>query len=159
MTPLRVGLLYGLGALVFVAGSLNLTMGGWLNWYRLAREGRRTAATITRVEPRNHQRCHFEYSVHAARYQGLKDGCQAAVGDTLTVTYSPAEPSFVTGGSPAGELGVQVIGSVVMAMLAGLAAALHVRRRSRRSVDEGAAQQSVAAAEARKEHAPTDPLA
>jgi hypothetical protein len=120
VTPLRAGLLAGLAAFAFYAGAMNTMMRGRPAWYRLARDGRHAQATITGRQPEIHQTCHFTFSVGPNEYQGSDQGCDAEVGDTVQITYSPTDPSFATTASPSGELSTEIAGAVGMSCLAGL---------------------------------------
>src|SRR5262249_3032912 len=55
LSPSRAGFLGGVVAFVFYAGAMNTMLHGWVAWYRLARDGRQTLATVTRRQPEMHQ--------------------------------------------------------------------------------------------------------
>jgi hypothetical protein len=119
MTPGRAGLSYGFGVLAFVATVMNTAMPGWPAWYRLARDGQRTQARVTRTWPSNHQQCDFLFSIGPAQHEGSDGGCPAHVGDVIQVTYSPTDPSFVTVRNPRSELIGEVVGALGVALLVG----------------------------------------
>ena len=149
-SPALVGVAFGFGAFTVIATGMNTMMPGWLAWYRLSSEGQTTLARVTSLQPEQHQRCFFEFTVGAKVFKGATDGCAAAVGSLLPVTYSPRDPAFVTTRSPRGELLLQVIGAVVMAIAAGIGGGLRWRWRRSRGPGE-AAQQEHQPDEARKE--------
>ena len=138
MNRATIGVLYGLGAFVFFAGMMNLTMHGWLAWYRLFKHGHETAGTITAVDAANHSSCTFKYVVASQEFQGSDQGCHFAVGEVVSITYSPDRPSFATTVSPGEELAVQVIGAVGMSIFAGLVASFRAStQRGNRGRDLG----------------------
>ena len=103
--PIRVsrvalGLAVGLFGFVFVSIAINMRPHGWLSWFDLAIHGRNIQATVVSVQPEIHNTCRFRYVVNRQRYESADEGCRWYVGQLVTITYLPADPSFATSAPP-----------------------------------------------------------
>jgi hypothetical protein len=127
----RIGLLVGIIVFAFAAIVINTQAHGWVAWYRLATDGRKTDATITAKQSQLHQSCEFEYMVGAIPHRGIDQGCQLEVGQRVLITYLPMDPSFATTASPTRELATSILGPIALAMLGGMLSAWSIRRRGR----------------------------
>ena len=121
LTPGKAGLLMAIVVFMFFSVMINSEPHGWLAWYQMASSGQKTQATITKVQPEIHRRCFFEYQVDAKRYEGYDDGCSdSGVGQTISITYLPTEPSFSTTRGPTNEFTLLVFAPFIMALFAGI---------------------------------------
>jgi hypothetical protein len=118
MSPKCAAALTGLAVLAFFSIAMNMTQHGWVNWYRMAKTGQVTTATVTQVHPENHRSCTFQYIVAGKTYQASDSGCDAATGQSIQIRYLPSDPTFATTRDPAGELNLQVFAAVFMSMFA-----------------------------------------
>jgi len=126
--PMWTGLLVGCGSLLFVAIVFNIQSHGWIAWYQLAAHGRLREATVSKTDPQDHNTCFFEYVVDSIKYRSSDQGCEFEVGQRVTVTYLPTEPSFATTASPAAHLASSIGLPFVLCALAGIGTAQRVRR-------------------------------
>jgi hypothetical protein len=131
ITPTRTGLLVAGIAFTFFAIVINIQPHGWLAWYRLSCSGQETQATIVRRQPEIHQTCFFQYAVNSHKYEGSDQGCHSQVGETLSVTYLPANPTFATLASPREQLAFLVFAPLFLSALAGVFGAWRTKARLR----------------------------
>jgi hypothetical protein len=131
IAPRGAAIIAGLAVFAFSAGAMNAATRGWFAWYRLSREGQQTQGTIIRREPGNHHTCYFEFHLGPNEYEGSDQGCHLQIGEAVSITYSPREPSFATTASPAGVLTEQVLGAVAIACLTGLGIGWRLSRQRR----------------------------
>ena len=91
--PWLAGLFAGLALFVFIA--LPLTGIGLAKPYELWRHSRTTSATITQLEPDDHDGCVFAFSASGTAYSVQDEGCGTdhSVGDRLAVLYDPGDPA------------------------------------------------------------------
>lgn len=127
----RTGLLMSGIAFTFFAVTINSQPHGWLAWYSLWRSGQETQATITQRQPEFHQTCFFKYTVNAHDYEGSDQRCQAQVGQVVSITYLPADPTFVTLASPREEFALLVFAPLLLSALAGVIGAWRAKSRLR----------------------------
>ena len=130
LTPLQVGTLVILVALVFFAMAINSQPHGWGAWYDLWRSGQTSQATVTSLHPQDHHGCSLKYTIDSKEYEAKDDGCYAQIGEVVSITYSPADPAFVTLKSPKQEFFSLVLAPVIVSVLAGLMAAWRAGARS-----------------------------
>ncbi len=124
-TRLQAALYVFVGALAFYWITMNVVGRGFGPWYRLARTGVATTATITAVDPSQHGRCDFRYEVDGRTLNGRDSGCaKLGVGATLAIAYLPSDPDFATSRDPVDELEFEIFGPLVLSFIgAGIAAA------------------------------------
>jgi len=117
--PVRIALTLGVVTFTLVAVLENATGLGFREWYRLQVDGRKTYATITRLDLPDHRACNYVYDVHGVIYHGGDVGCGEShkVGDRIRVTYEPAKPSVATSGSPGSELSSDIEGALFIATI------------------------------------------
>jgi hypothetical protein len=130
--PGRIGVIVGLVTFVFFATVINLQTHGWVAWYHLTVDGQRAVGVVTGNDPADHNTCRFSYAVQGETYSSADQGCAAATGQSVNITYDPGDPGFATTASPAGQLGILVGGPAGLAILGGLLASLSAARRNRR---------------------------
>jgi hypothetical protein len=118
-------------AFTFFAVAINSQPHGWFAWYSLWRSGQETQATVTRRLPERHQTCFFKYTVNAKEYESSDQMCQSQVGEKVSVTYLPADPTFVTLASPKGEFALLVLAPLFVSALAGVIGAWRAKARLR----------------------------
>jgi hypothetical protein len=104
MSPKCAATLAGLAVLAFFSIAMNTTQHGWVNWYRMAKTGQVTTATVTEVHPESHRSCTFQYIVAGKIYRASDSGCDVATGQSIQIRYLPSDPAFATTRSPSGEL-------------------------------------------------------
>jgi hypothetical protein len=108
------------------------TFGGGFDWrrhYRLMVTSDRAEATVTSVDPQNHNTAHYEFDANGQRYRGADQGMGGVgVGDTVIVYYLPADPTFSTVEPPGEDLGFTIIAPLVLSVLAGFIAMARVAR-------------------------------
>jgi hypothetical protein len=129
MALYKTALLRSLGTLAFIWLMMNLIGPGWLTLYRIADTGQLALATITAIDPGNHQGCSFEYTVNGVPHRGHGTGCSPrGIGADLQVTYAPIDPTYATTENAGQELLNQVFVPVFMALFVGGISAIPVRR-------------------------------
>jgi hypothetical protein len=130
LTAVVAALLAGLlvvGAGVAVSGPER-----WRGWWRLARDGRTVQGRVIGIESEGGT-CRYEFKVDGRAYQAADKKCRLGMGDAITVTYDPNEPSLAIGRSPSGELFNQGIGLGMIALFAAISVGFQVwKRRDRR---------------------------
>lgn len=131
MTPQRAGVLLATAAFLFFAVAMNMQRYDWATWYRLAKAGIETSATVTMREPYNHQTCGYDYVVAGVKYEGRSQGCHHEVGATMRIQYLPDDPSIAVIGSPGEELATEILGAVLLAVVAGLIHGYRLRHQRR----------------------------
>ncbi|MEB0032127.1 hypothetical protein QN372_15305 [Undibacterium sp. RTI2.1] len=128
--PLQVGSAAALFAFTFFSVMLNLSGPGWLGWYEMSEKGQKIEATITQIQPENHQRCYFRYSIAGRNLDGTGDGCaDLGVNGKLLVIYLPGDPKFVTTRNPNEELALTIIVPLLFSIIAGVIVALRQFRK------------------------------
>lgn len=90
-----------LGAIATVAILAILTAGdhGWSGYFKLVLDGNTCEGTITKTEPKNHCHAEYSFSIGGRNYAGTGSDCSAGIGQTVRVTYLPANPSYSCLGS------------------------------------------------------------
>ncbi len=129
MSPKCAAALAGLGVLAFFSIAMNTTQHGWVNWYRMAKTGQVTTATVTEVHPEHHRSCTFQYVAAGKTYQASDSGCDAVIGQSIQIRYLPSDPTFATTRSPSGELTLQVFAAVFMSMFAAIIVGYRVSKK------------------------------
>jgi hypothetical protein len=122
LTRTRVALLTGLLAFAFFATAINCQPHGWVDWYHLANSGQVAVATVTQLEPENHQSCLFSYAIGSHVYASSAGGCAVPAGQRVVVTYLPSDPSFVSLQSPREQFTFLVSAPIIMSVFGGLLA-------------------------------------
>ena len=130
LTPMRAGVFAALGVLAFFVLVINSEPHGWQAWYGLWRSGQTTRATVMQLHPEDHHGCSFRYTVDSKEYEAMDDGCNARVGEVVSITYSPTNPTFATLRSPKQEFLFLLLAPLLVSALAGLASAWRVTARS-----------------------------
>jgi len=134
ITPSATGLLVAGVSFTFFAIVINIQPHGWLKWYELSHSGQGVQATITQLQPENHQTCFFRYTVDAHEYEGSDQGCHSEIGRAVAITYLPADPTFATIASPNKQLAFLLLAPALLSGLAGVfstwRAKAHLRRAS-----------------------------
>ena len=133
MTPSRAGFLVAGIVFTFFAVTMNIQPHGWIAWYNLSNSGRTTLATVTRLQPEIHQTCYFKYMVNSQWYEGSDQGCHSQVGETVSVTYLPDEPTFATLASPKEEFALQLFAPLFLSTVGGVLSAWQAKRRLRKT--------------------------
>jgi hypothetical protein len=124
LTPTGTGLGAAVLVYAFFAIAINTTEHGWPDWYRMLQAGVEANALVTRTEPARHQTCYFSYSVDGRRYESSDFGCaDRGVGNSVSITYLPGDPTFATTHSPREEFLFLVFAPLALALIAGVAAA------------------------------------
>jgi len=133
--PVSAAVLTWVLAFTILALYFNLTQHGWIAWYRLHSDGRTTAATITQLNPTNHNGCRYAYSVASRSYTHSEEGCadDHLLGDVISVTYSPSDPAFATVDDPLDRLRTALIVNLLVPTAAaiGIAGIVLQSRRKR----------------------------
>jgi len=111
--------LVGLAVFAFFSIAMNaIPQHGWVNWYRMAKTGEVTTATVTEVHPENHRSCTFEFIAAGRKYQASDSGCDAVSRQSIRIHYLPSDPTFATMRSPSGELKFQILAAAFMSIFA-----------------------------------------
>ena len=127
--PVAIGLLAGLVLLLLVevfTGFVQVSM------FRLAIDGgRNTTAVITGLDPENHGACEYILTVGGRRIRGSDTGCvgRHRVGENVSVTYSPTDPSIVTMDDPVTRFWEGSVVSLLAAIFVGVAVGFGTVRR------------------------------
>lgn len=127
--PVAVGLLAGLVLLLLVevfTGFVQLSM------LRLAIDGgRHTTAVITALNPENHGACEYIFTVGGRRIRGSDTRCvgRHRVGEDVSVTYLPTDPSIVTMDDPVTRFWGGSVVSLLAAIIVGVAVGFGTVRR------------------------------
>ena len=129
VTPLRAGIASSFIAFLTVAAVLNSQRYGWYSWYRLAMSGHTTEAVVVEKRPHSHRLCLFDYTVESVKYKASDQACRFDVGERVTVTFLPEDPSFATTASPWKHLLVSILGPLSFCILPGIGVAALLRRR------------------------------
>src|SRR5437016_4683786 len=99
-TPVqRFLILWVLGALATVVGlalltGLMLKDHGWWGYLRLVNAGVTTRAVVMRVERGNHCLAEYSFAIEGHSYAGSGADCTAQVGQSVTITYLPSDPTY-----------------------------------------------------------------
>ena len=131
LTRTRVAVAFALIAFTFFATAINSQPHGWISWYRLASSGQSAIGTVTRTQPEIHQTCFFTFKVGSLEIASSGDGCTVPVGQTVSLTYAPWDPTFTTLRSPRDEFMSLVLAPIVMSLLGGFFAAGQWERKTR----------------------------
>lgn len=93
-------------AAVAITVSVNTFGSGWGDLSLLAHDGQRTTATVSELEPNNHNGCKYRFSIGGHSYTGSQERCADSlrVGDSVPVTYLPSNPSVSTTGTAGSRL-------------------------------------------------------
>lgn len=98
---------------------------GWIDAYQLAHSGKTTDATVTKLEPQNHDGCQYAYTVadHTVAdhtYARSEETCGTGhqLGDRFAIIYLPATPSVATMSSPGTALRGQILFNLLVPTLA-----------------------------------------
>lgn len=93
---------------------------GWIDAYQLAHSGKTTVATVTKLEPQNHDGCQYAYTVADHTYARSEETCGTGhqLGDRFAIIYLPATPSVATMSSPSDALRGQILFNLLVPTLA-----------------------------------------
>jgi hypothetical protein len=128
INPIIGGLFAALFVFLFISFVMNIQNKGWIDWFNLSIDGKNTSATIISVDNTNHNTCKFEYLVNGKKYFSSDQGCNVKVGQSVFVTYLPAEPSFGTLSSPLGVLLSLIFMPLLFSIIAGLGLAFRLHQ-------------------------------
>jgi len=109
------------GALiVLLLSSLNASApdGGWVGNLGLVVDGSTTTAQVVSTNPEQHCRVDYVFQVAGEEYQGAGAECGTRRGETIDVTYLPANPHRSRIGSALRALVGDVAGMALFALLA-----------------------------------------
>lgn len=115
---------------LFFVLTTNLFGQSWFSLLRLAQHGRTVTASVSVAHTSNHDGCEFTFTAGGRTFHGSRESCgDREVGDALTITYLPSDPTVHSGYSPASHL----VTAVAFALLLPTAATglLVWRRRAR----------------------------
>ena len=118
----------------FFAVTYNVFGLGWIDAYQLAHSGKTTVATVTKLEPQNHDGCQYAYKVADHTYTRSEETCGTGhqLGDRFAILYLPATPSVATMSSPDTELRNQILLNLfVPTLFAGVIGAERRRRKGK----------------------------
>jgi hypothetical protein len=107
---------------------------GWIDAYQLAHSGKTTVATVTNLEPENHDGCQYAYTVASHTYTRSEETCGTGhqLGDRFAIIYLPGTPSVATMSSPDTALRGQILFNLLVPTLAaGVVVAGRKRRTSK----------------------------
>jgi hypothetical protein len=104
----------------FMAATYNFFGLGWIDAYELAHSGKTTVATVTKLEPQNHDGCQYSYTVADNTYARSEETCGTGhqLGDRFAILYLPATPSVATKSSPGPALRGQILFNLLVPTLA-----------------------------------------
>ena len=106
---------------------------GWIDAYQLAHSGKITVATVTKLEPQNHDGCQYAFTVADHTYTRSEEGCGTGhqLGDRFAIIYLPTTPSVATMSSPGAALRGQILFNLLVPTLAAGVVGAGRRRRTR----------------------------
>jgi hypothetical protein len=104
---------------------------GWIDAYQLAHSGKTAVATVTKLEPQNHDGCQYAYTVADHTYARSEETCGTGhqLGDRFAIVYLPATPSVATMSSPGTALRGQILFNLLVPTLAAGVVVVAGRRR------------------------------
>src|SRR5436189_256102 len=104
----------------------------WVDWYRMTTYGVATQAIVTMWQrTKAGYFCNLRYSVDGRTYDASNARCPGTttVGESISITYLPSQPSFATGTSPREELASETLMPAAFSVFVGFWAAWRRRKR------------------------------
>ncbi len=89
---------------------------GWYDYYRLTQNGAIASAAVTDVQPKNHCRLDYVFSINSVDYKGRDTACSADIGNTVSVTYLLVDPSVSCLGSARTKLNNELVSFVLIGL-------------------------------------------
>src|SRR5262245_25925566 len=120
MKPISAFCLGFFAALTFYWVAATSSGFDWAREWKLSHSSSQVEAVVTRTEPHNHCRAHYEFEVNGQRYYGSGSACSARIGDKLHVYYLPGDPTFSTIKSPGSDLVFMIFAPLILSAFAGL---------------------------------------